>query len=509
MIALLLVWGAVAPAVGQTLDPTTQRQITSWFSRAKTDAPGEWGISIADADGNILWGVNSDAPLIPASTVKLLTTGFARSIVGADGRRPTRVVGRGTLDPITGDWEGDWALELNGDPTFEHGGGPSLYDLAVQLRDQGIRTLHGPLEVWSADGPAEAHYPDTWSPRHRGRLFAPLIGALTINENVVGFTLKPGRRIGDRARLVAERPGGVGSMVSVEARTSSGRQSRLRIRPVPGGGWVISGSIGQRSRARYLSVPATDPKAVLTAAWADALDRAGIHWAGRRPSAPVPDGAPRVLAEVVSPPFDSVASEVNRRSNNLGAELMLRWAAGQDDGPALLTQHVRQVSGSAEGVQLVDGSGLSYDDRVAPSVFTAYLARFPSTPGGRNFPQLLPANGTGTLKSLNRGLPARGVLRAKTGTLNRVSTVVGYLGRPDGVLLVSLMYNGPRPSTARHHQWRLFRQLGADGVLVPDEMGEPEPVQLGGEADTADFSVDALARALQRPTPSPDDFVRR
>src|SRR4029079_13797696 len=86
---------------------------------------------------------------------------------------------------------------------------------------------------------------------------------------------------------------------------------------------------------------------------------------------------------------------------------------------------------------------------------------------GHNFPQLLPANGTGTLRRLNSGFTGVGVVRAKTRTLGQVSTVVGYLGRPEGTLLISLMYNGRRPYAARQAQWKLFRELGANGVVIP------------------------------------------
>jgi D-alanyl-D-alanine carboxypeptidase/D-alanyl-D-alanine-endopeptidase (penicillin-binding protein 4) len=105
------------------------------------------------------------------------------------------------------------------------------------------------------------------------------------------------------------------------------------------------------------------------------------------------------------------------------------------------------------GVRLVDGSGMSHDDRVTPATFVYYMAHVQHTPGGRNFPYLLPANGQGTLARLASGLPDQGVVRAKTGTLAGVSTLVGYLGRRDGMFLVSLMYNGPRSRTAKRHQW--------------------------------------------------------
>ncbi len=90
------------------------------------------------------------------------------------------------------------------------GSGPTLFDLATQLADAGVRRLNGPLQLQSADGPATAVYPAVWSRRHMGRLFAPLVGPLMVHENVVWFTVRPGRvrsagqtdRDGSRAALV-------------------------------------------------------------------------------------------------------------------------------------------------------------------------------------------------------------------------------------------------------------------------------------------------------------------
>ena len=61
--------------------------------------------------------------------------------------------------------------------------------------------------------------------------------------------------------------------------------------------------------------------------------------------------------------------------------------------------------------------------------------------------------------------------------------MVGYLGGADGVLLVSLMYNGRRPWAARQAQWKLFRDLGADGVVIPTDSTATPPVQMGGDED--------------------------
>jgi serine-type D-Ala-D-Ala carboxypeptidase/endopeptidase (penicillin-binding protein 4) len=474
-----------APLAAQTDAGWLTERMDAWYHRAQRTSPGEWGIAITDQSGTMLWSMNPDQALMPASTVKLFTTGFARSVLGGTARRPTRIVGIGSLDSASGEWIGSWALEVNGDPSLERaeGSGPTLYDLALQLASAGVRKLTGPLQVQSSNGPANAVYPAVWSSHHQGRIFAPLVGPLTLHENVVWITVQPGARVGQRPRVIETAPDGIRSMVTNMAGTRSGRRSRLVFRARPDGGWVLSGSIGVRAAPRRLTAVARDPRAVLSAVWGGALQRAGIAWNPSPYIGAPPAGGPQVLAEVSSPPLDSLASEINRRSLNLGAELLLQWAGGRDHAPALLTDHVREVVGSQEGVTLVDGSGLSYDDRVTPRAFVTYLAKFPTTPAGRNFPMLLPANGTGTLHRLNSGFPGVGVVRAKTGTLGRVSTVVGYLGRPEGTLLVALMYNGGRPWAARQAQWKLFRELGAHGVVIPtDTVPEVPPVQLGGDA---------------------------
>ena len=481
---------APVPAGAQALPPKLKSQLDGWYRSARRSAPGTWGIVVADQEGAILWSVNPDQLLVPASTVKLLTTGYARTVLGGDARRSTRVVGAGRLEESSGEWIGRWALELNGDPTLESpdGRGPRLQDLANQLAEQGVRLLRGPLQVTSQDGTdADARFPAAWSAGNWGSLYTPLIGALTVHENVVWIHVRPGIRVGARAALVETAPAGMEALVDVHANTSSGRRSRLRITRMKDGGYLVTGSVGVGAGVRRLITVSSDPKAVLAASWARALQQAGITW-DRTPQMMAAEDPPTdVLAEVQSATFDSVAYDINRRSLNLGAELLLRWAAGRDRGPELLTEHVQQVAGVSGGVKLVDGSGMSHEDRVTPATFIYYMARFQDTPAGHNFPSLLPANGVGTLARLAGGLPAQGVVRAKTGTLNGVSTLVGYLGRKDGLFLVSLMYNGPRSKTAKRHQWAAFRLLGADGASIPTDADEDmaDPVgELGGEPAT-------------------------
>jgi len=471
-VGLLTAAAPVSPQAAPVLSAgQLQGQLDAWYARAARATKGTWGIAVATQEGQLLWGVQPTRAMIPASTVKVFTTGYARSVLGSNARRHTKVIGSGHTDFATGEWIGSWALELNGDVTLERPsrGGPTLADLAKQLYASGVRRLVGPLKVVSSEGTAGASYPAAWSPRHKGRVFAPVIGSLTLAENVLSFSIVPGRTVGEKPRVAGESPMGVSDLVEIRARTVKGRSSRLRYQTAPGGRYIVNGTIGTRARIRRFTSTTHDLLALLEVSWARALRQAGVEW--QRVSsigAPVAFAAPQVLAEVNSQPFDSIATEVNRRSLNIGAELMLRWAGGDDTAADRLQAHVREVTGDPT-IRLVDGSGLSHDDRASPMAFVSYLVRFPLSPAGRGFPMLLPTNGSGTLRKLAKGLPGPGVVRAKTGTLGDVATLTGYLGRPDGVLVISLMYNGPRVHAARQQQWKLFRLLGAEGVIIPQD----------------------------------------
>jgi D-alanyl-D-alanine carboxypeptidase/D-alanyl-D-alanine-endopeptidase (penicillin-binding protein 4) len=469
LMVVMCLCGAPSPSAGaQELSGHERAALEDWYRRASERTPGgQWGISVGTMDGRVLWSVSPELELIPASTAKLFTTGFSRSRMGGGARFTTRVIGDGRLDSVSGKWVGTWALQLGGDPTLERAGrnGPTLRELARQLRERGVRVLEGPLAITSRTGPAASRYPSVWSPDFEGQLYAPPVGPVALHENTVSLTFRPGREPGAPPQLVSAYPDGVSRMVRIAATTVGGRGRRLSLRSDPDGGWTLRGSIGIDRRSAGLSAVAHDPSRLLATTWAAALERAGIRWVD--PGGPVllAPWPASILAQVSSAPLDSIAIEVNRRSLNIGAELMLQFAAGnQLSGPGLLTGHVRQVVGPSARVHLVDGSGLSEFNRMSAHTQMLYLARYPQLPGNQRFPLLLPANGTGTLRRLRGGGMARGVVHAKTGTLDHVATLAGYLARQDGVLVLSLMYNGRRTGAARAAEWEVFRLLGGEGV---------------------------------------------
>lgn len=484
-----------ARVAAQDLTAVERLGVDDWYRKTSDrTGDGEWGIAIGTMGGRVLWSVNSELLLIPASTAKLFTVGFSRARAGGGARISTRIIGRGTLDSTTGRWRGSWQLELGGDPTLERSGreGPTLRELARQLRARGITQLEGALALTSRTGPAASRYPAVWSAEFVGQLYAPPVGPVTLHENTISLTFRPGQDVGSPPTLVSAYPAGVDRLVRMSATTVGGSRRRLVLTADPDGGWTLGGTIGIDSRVAGISAVAHEPASVLGYAWAAALDRAGIQWVNRSSPPIVGPGIPGVLAKVESAPFDSVAVEINRRSLNIGAELVLQWAAAsQTSGPSLLNQHVRDVVGPLAQIRLVDGSGLSELDRVSPMTQMLYLARYPQLRGAERYPLLLPANGIGTLRGLRYGM-GKGVVHAKTGTLDRVATLAGYLGRPDGVLVISLMYNGRRTHAARAAEWELFRLLGAEGVNLSGAL----ETQMGGTTNRDDETQDA-ARVLR------------
>jgi len=480
--------GAAPPVLPAPL----KRKVDSWYSTTARRTGGTWGIAITDEKGNLLWSRNADRPMIPASTAKIFSTAYALSRLGGDFKQQTRVLGVGNLDSASGRWVGTWQIQLNGDPTLEdpQGMGPRLYDLAAQLAAQGIRTLSGPMFLTSAQStPADARFPTGWRMANWGSIYAPLVGPVTVHENIIELLVMPGSRVGAKPRIARDTPLGVKELIVNEATTRASRGSRLRLVPLRDGRIALRGWTGHRAGMRQVRGASADARKVLEVAWASVLSQAGIQWE-REAATMVPAASARaeVLAEVSSPSLDSVVAMVNRRSLNIGAELLLHWAAGWEAPAESLEAHISEVTGSSTGLKLVDGSGMSHDDRVTPRLMSTYLARIPTWPRTEMFPFLLPANGAGTLARLRGGFAETGVVRAKTGTLSGVSTLAGYLGRREGTYIVTTFFNGSRTRRARAAQWQLFRVIGGGGVKIP--------------LDT-DFGPTVVADTNETPEPTP------
>jgi D-alanyl-D-alanine carboxypeptidase/D-alanyl-D-alanine-endopeptidase (penicillin-binding protein 4) len=164
----------------------------------------------------------------------------------------------------------------------------------------------------------------------------------------------------------------------------------------------------------------------------------------------------RVLAGHISVPVAQDVTVIDKVSLNLHAELLLRLLGkvhGTDGSFAQGTRVVRQFLVGA-GVDdgdffLYDGSGMSPEDRMAPRAFTQLLAYASRQPWGAAWRDTLPVAGVdGTLAGRFKNSALKGRLWAKTGTLNEVSALSGYLTAASGKMLAfSILVNGRRPGS--------------------------------------------------------------
>jgi D-alanyl-D-alanine carboxypeptidase/D-alanyl-D-alanine-endopeptidase (penicillin-binding protein 4) len=169
----------------------------------------------------------------------------------------------------------------------------------------------------------------------------------------------------------------------------------------------------------------------------------------------------RVLATHNSVPVAQDVAVINKVSENLHAELLLRLLGklyGTDGSFAQGTRVVRQflmTAGVADGdFFFFDGSGMSPEDRIAPRAMTQLLAYASRQMWGPGWRDTLPVAGVdGTLASHFRNSPLKGKLSGKTGTLNEVNALSGYLTAASGkTLAFSILVNGRRPGSQAEEQ---------------------------------------------------------
>lgn len=208
--------------------------------------------------------------------------------------------------------------------------------------------------------------------------------------------------------------------------------------------WADEGRDAGHARSR-------EPAALAAATFAAQLTRAGVKVVGEptRGAAAGPE-----LARVESPPVHVLAEETMLRSNNSFAEVLGRQVALATGHPGTFAGAVagieQELTGLGlwdEGAALFDASGLSRSNRVTPAMLARAMRHVATDPGLAVILDGLPVAGaTGTLADRfgdSVAAPARGVARAKTGTLSFVATLAGVTTTADGRDVVfSFMTNG-------------------------------------------------------------------
>ena len=430
-----------------------------------------WGIFVQDArTGRVVVSRNARKNFMPASTLKLLTSATALDVLGPEYRYTTRLYFFGD-EGADGVLRGDLVIRGAGDPTF--GSDLSSTDpmeaWADALAEAGVRRIEGRIIGDDGRG-ADEPYPEGWDVSHIAtESYAPAGGGLPWADNLVNVKLA-GTSNGSPASVEIDPPG----FGSITADVVTGRSGLTVRRALGTDDIVLDGGVSARYRGT-LRLPVANPTLYAAAALADRLQKAGIAVQARTVDAddlPTPLNYDRAepLQVTVSPTLDRIVERVLQESDNLYAEQLLRTVSPNgslDGGIRRVLSFADEAGADTDGLNIVDGSGLSRKNLITPMALAAVLGEMRNHPASGVFMRALPTGGTpgSTLRSRLRGVP----VRAKTGSLLSVRCLAGYVDGPRGEpLIFVIMANHYTTSGGRIGQAadRIVRAL-AEGTRIP------------------------------------------
>jgi D-alanyl-D-alanine carboxypeptidase/D-alanyl-D-alanine-endopeptidase (penicillin-binding protein 4) len=452
-LSLALAASAPPPALDQSL----QQRIEADFAAARPGA--RFGLVVATEDGRELVAIDPEQRFVPASNTKLLTTAAAfATLPGLD--RPDEAGGAAVrLDGADVVLRGHGDARLSSAPDCVVDCLAALAD-AVAARTRTVRNVVGD----------DSLFPDQrWSPgmswNNIQTSSGTAVSALTLDDNVVALRVSPGAA-GQRPALAMLPYYDVDN----RATTVAQGETDLSFDRRPGSRIVrLSGTIAAGAPAQELLLAIDDPADY--AAWRlrSLLEARGVRITGRietrhRPLGPADDprrrnGAPALrppqpdaLARLIPPPLAADLVEINKASQNLHADLMLRRLGLVDgsgsiaDGVAVIAAMLERAGVPRTGWDLSDGSGMSTYNRLSPRAVVTFLRWAAAQPWGEAWRATLPVAGVdGTLERRFRGTALAGRLFAKTGTLNATNALSGYMIARSGRTLVFSIYANDIP----------------------------------------------------------------
>ncbi|WP_299968619.1 D-alanyl-D-alanine carboxypeptidase/D-alanyl-D-alanine-endopeptidase [uncultured Roseobacter sp.] len=414
---------------------------------------GQIACAVADAEtGEILEGYATATRLAPASVTKAVTALYALETLGSDHRFTTRVVATGKI--TNGILAGDLVLVGGCDPTLDTRG---LAALAEGMKAAGIREVRGRFLVYeNALSPIRTIDPD--QPDHLG--YSPAVSGLALNYNRVHFEWKrqgakylvrmDARTAGYRPEVQVAQMRVVDRATPVYTYTNGGQQDH----------WTVArGALGSEG-ARWL--PVRQPGLYAGDVFATLARSHGIVLGAPE----LIEGAPvgEDVATVDSPPLREVLQGMLKYSNNLTAEMVGLAATAQRVGraPTLATSalHMNLWAMQSLGMErpgFADHSGLGSASRISPADMVRGLAAVHRA--GALRPILKPVTMRDTKGRPVADHPVKVV--AKTGTLNYVSGLAGYIKTTGGRDLVFAIFSADEDVRATITRANRERPAGA------------------------------------------------
>ena len=444
--------------------------------------------------GEEVYARDADRLLLPASTQKVVTTAAALRTLGPAYTFDTDLLYTGELGG-DGTLDGNLYVRGGGDPTLVL---ERLWKLVQELRLEGVRTIAGDVVFDDDLFDANAGIPG-WHKaldKANGPAYYPPLGALSLNFNTVALYVGPGEEVGEPARVEIET---LSSVIEVDNQATTGSAHGRRWlkveRELDGAKtrFTITGVVpAERSTQRYYR-SVGDATAYFTGAFAALCKEQGIKVGGHFVDGSTPDDAV-LLIHHQSPSLGVILQTVDKHSNNFMAEMVLKAMGAELVGaPGTTEKGLEVVRTYLEGLGLdltdatmVNGSGLTREGGIRPDLLTAVLVDMHDDRlVGPEFRAAMAIGGLdGTLRSRFRAEDQVGRMRGKTGSLNGVHCLTGYVDAADGeVYAFAFLVNdirGPLSRARRLHD-RFVQELLAYGHDI-----DLASLEEGSEGDTGE-----------------------
>ncbi|MGH9710908.1 MAG: D-alanyl-D-alanine carboxypeptidase/D-alanyl-D-alanine endopeptidase, partial [Candidatus Acidiferrales bacterium] len=450
------------------------------------------GVLVTDAaTGKTLYELNADRYFTPASNTKLFTTTLAMSMLGPDYRFRTTIETHGVLD-AAGRLRGDLTLVGRGDPDFSNRripydaknpiDGPSnkpLADLVDAIVAKGVKEIDGDIVADDSYFPYEP-FPEGWAVGDMPFDYGAAVSAICFDDNGLDVKVTPGDHVGAPAWVAVEPWPGYDVYAYSVTTGAADSQPDFHTVETPGPKpFLVRGSIPLGHAPMDLAMAMPEPADYTAHVLKQMLLARGIRITGdaRALHAPPPDegmtfdppGAlsqtpspaaettTLVLAERQSPPLIEIVRVLNKVSQNLHAEILLRTVAKEKSGVGSLSaglkieqQFLTSIGIAPDDVRVDDGSGLSRQNLVTPRAVVGLLQYVQRQSWGDAYLTTLPVAGIdGTLDNRMKGTAAEGRIQAKTGSVEHTQAMSGFAGTLHGERLIFSMFDNHNGGTGR------------------------------------------------------------
>jgi len=446
--------------------PTVGSVASSLFATLEDEGALASAFVLDARTGEPLYAHREHVRLLPASTMKVVSTASVLSALGADFRFQTPVTLEGTL--THGLYLGDLVVEPSGDPSLGSWRFPetalACEQVADALQARGVQQWRGQVRVRGTDD-VEAAFGPGWAWDDAAYAYSAAPTPFVFRENVVDLALS--RADGADCALpptVQLTPAfaTLSAIVRVDANAERANLSCTRQRGAPGVRCVWRSPVNQCPRSAAVKLSVDEPQVLFSACVEEALLKRGVPRLPATLEAPGPlrPPVPEPLVTLVSPPLSELVKATNKESLNLYAErLGLRFArerSGTEGYATLRTALADELTRRgipARDLRPVDGSGLSRYNLATARGLARVLFTSLREPYGDALVDSLPIAGVdGTLATRPVTPLTAGRIRAKTGTLSGQKCFAGVVDRPGDAehprVVFALMLGNMDESTA-------------------------------------------------------------